>query len=502
MSCSLKRLLFVFGLAVFAGACASAPSHRDPHIVVLIADDLGLDVAPCYAAGSPMSFLGGICAEAVVFERAYAHPYCTASRASLITGRHPIRHGANDVRTDSSKLPLSELTLPETIRERSAKPYRFAAFGKWHLADDQNGSHHNPNLQGFDHFEGTPRQHHTYRYFDYDWWINGELVGRSDQYRTSRVVDAALSYFERVHSDAPSMLWIGFTSPHKPYVVPPTDLHTFRNLQTPDLRPTLSDEVVQGQYRSNRPEPRFDHVYHAMLQALDTEIGRLVEEINARSDRPVLFLFLGDNGSAAEVSAVARRVRGVSKATLFDGGVRVPLVVWWGGFESKTLGSRRDESLVHLADLYPTLAMLAGVPSNTLRDSQYDLDGVPIESLASVRSGEFEEREFLFLERGNADRLPFAYAAVDADGIKLIVRESDRPVRYRPGVTIEAYDTALDPDETTDLMTLSCSAPEEELLDLLAFIDEKVSSAGDPHGWFDVEQFSAEIRMTASRCSP
>lgn len=424
-----------------------------PHIVLLIADDLGLDVAPCHSDASPMPALTARCDESVVFERAYAHPVCTASRAALVTGRHPFRTGAGDVRESSDKLALSEVTFPEYISAHGGEGYRFGAFGKWHLASDSNGSERNPNLQGFDHFEGTPRQHDTYDRYRYNWTRNGEDLGPQTTYKTTRIVDAVIEDFTVNRSNAPQVYMVGFVNPHLPYQVPPAALHTQGDLKEVALKPVRSDTPGPGEYRMNRREPHFDKIYVSMLEALDTEIDRLVRHFDEHTDRPILYFFLSDNGSAAEVYRGNTRGGYRAKASLYDGGVRVPLQVWSGGPPGhRSIQPGRTRAMVQISDLFATLAALTGVDSAQIADDTLDFSAV---LFGASKEG---PRRSVYIERGNLDRSPFAYGLVDSSGHKLILRDPDRKTGYADDELMEFYDTHSDPGETRNLFKTNCHA--------------------------------------------
>lgn len=420
-----------------------------------------------------------------------------------MTGRHPFRHGANDVRADAVKLPLSEQTVAEIIKAGSDQHYETATFGKWHLADDLNGAERNPNLQGFDHFEGTPRQRHTYRYFDYDWYVNGEYAGRQTEYRTTFIADRVIDYFRKRSEHAPQFAIVSFTSPHKPYHAPPSSLHSLGDLPDINLRGTTSDTPGPGEYRVNRREPRFDARYHAMLEALDREVERLVSTLEMQSDRPIVFLFLADNGSAGEVYDVSGGSNIRSKATLYDGGVRVPLVIWSSQYASGVLATGRSDQLIHLADLFPTLAELAGVPPREIGTSGNTIDGLSFAaSLEPAARQDRAGREFVFLERGNSERLPFAFGAVDQRGLKLILREPARQNNFSAGLLVEIYDTERDPTESENLANQPCAAPAERVSALFQFIVSNVSENSENTEWFNADLFQAELDTTLSDCEP
>ncbi|MEO1015841.1 MAG: sulfatase-like hydrolase/transferase [Pseudomonadota bacterium] len=470
------RALFAFCLLALAAGCAPRV-EKAPHIVVLIADDLGLDHAPCHSAEVKMPFLESLCGEAVVYVRAYTHPYCTPSRATMMTGRHTFRTGAGDVRFDAAKLPLEEITLPEHVRATSPAPYRFAAFGKWHLADDGNGGPANPNLQGFDHFEGTPTQRQTYSYFDYDWVRNGEIVGPGEAYRTTKIADAVLHDFSREHEAAPQFYWVGFVNPHLPFHTPPYKLHSQPHL--PQVYWRSAAAPGPGAFRLQDRDARLDPYFDAMLEALDTELERIVNTIQATTERPVVFVFLGDNGTSAEVYQGDASGGYRAKASLYEGGVRAPLMIWSNNNEALGLRPGRRGTLVHLADLFPTLSSQAGATSPS-----HAIDGVDF-SATLFDPAAASSRAFAYLERGNHARMPFAYAAVDAEGFKLILREPDRPTSYAAGVLIELYDTTRDPGEVRNLMVEDCAANLARAQALFAFLDSKLAQDTARHTSYD-----------------
>lgn len=495
------RTLFVLLLGLGLAACADPPAAPAPHIIVLVADDLGLDHAPCYSADTRMPYLESRCGQSLVFERAYTHPHCTASRAALMTGRHPFRHGADDVRMQAPKLPLAEVTLAELIKNKSERGYQTAGFGKWHLADDENGSVRNPNLQGFDHYAGNPRQHHTYEYFAFDWFENGQQVGPIETYKTTFLVDQVIAYFRAPERTAPQLAFVSFTNPHKPYHVPPAHLHSFDALPPPGLTGTRSDQIGPNEYRANRREPRFDPYYFAMLEALDMEVERLVDTLQNESDRPFIFVFLGDNGSAAEVFAAIDTEAVRSKATLYDGGVRVPLMIWSAPEDDELVSSRRSDRLVHLADLFPTLGELSGVDPRYGLDPEAPLDGMSFLSEVTGSHAGQVERAYAFFERGNDEVLPFAYGAVDQQGLKLILRDPERETNYSAGQLIEIYETDADPLEQRNLLETPCSMPTARVADLFEFIVTKADQNEAHSDWFDAERYMDILTLAQQVCT-
>ena len=463
---SLIPTILLSGVLIASCLPNSDSTYRtsEAHVIVIIADDLGVEDAPCFDPRGMMTHLNERCRQAIVFERVYTHPYCTPSRASFMTGRHAFRYGATDVLEAAEKLPLEAITLPEFVRDHASPERRFTYFGKWHLGDDANGGQENPNLQGFDHFEGNPRQHHTYEYFDYDWFANGEPMGRQSTYKTSFIVDQFLSDFQENHESSPHLSIISFVSPHFPFHLPPNDLHTFDFLEPRVFTPVLGREPAEGEFALMEPSPQVRPYYDAMLQALDHEIDRLVREVTELSDRPVIFVFLGDNGAAREVFPAELPVPYRAKSTVYEGGARIPVMLWSDDETLLPHAGERFQGLVHMTDLFPTLARLMGVPDASLQSLTPQLDGRAIDVSATV--GVRGPRNMAYIERGHHRRQPFALAAVDSDGRKLILRETYRPANHGSGLT-EFYRTRHDPLELDNLFPALCNADDEEALERL-----------------------------------
>jgi arylsulfatase A-like enzyme len=452
-----------------------AASIDSPHIIVLLADDLGIDGFSCPEGSPYMPYLSSICQRGVYFSRAYSEPYCTPTRAGLLTGRYTFRHGANDVVEEAKKLALSEVTIPEILTQ-AAGGYTSVAFGKWHLADDENGGADNPNLQGFAHYEGTPSQVGLYKYYDYPWFVNGEFVGVQQDYRESHTVDAVLNYFSNAGEGGPLFAYVGFLTPHAPFHRPPDALTHF-SLQKEAPRITRTDPPPEGYYTANRRDERLDPYYFAMLEAFDHELGRLVSQLEATTDRPIVFVFAGDNGSANEVSRWPRNGPYRAKSSLYEGGVRVPLLVW--STRDKIAGRGTRDHLVSLVDVFATVLSLAGVKDLSRQPQTIDAVDFSDQLIGPSRP----RPEPVYVQGGNERVQQYQYAAISETGLKLIVSEptegTDRKPRpYIKGL-VEVYNILQDPAEGTDLLA-SCAFSPSAVFELLDFMKYKRASEAHP----------------------
>lgn len=484
-----------------SGPVQSTETER-PHIVILLADDLGIDVAPCHSPTVRMPFLESLCDQSVVLERAYTHPVCTPSRATLMTSRHPFEHGANNVAQSARKLALEETTLAERFKALESEPYFTAGFGKWHLGDDENGGLKSPNLQGFDFFEGTPRQYQTYAFWDFDWWRNGELIEEAvPTYRTTFLVDRVLEYFKASQNQGPQFIYVGFTNPHLPFHLPPTQLHSYGELPPPPKRGPLKQAAQPGFYQANTRDARLDPYFFAMLEALDKEIERLVVELQRESDRPILFLFAGDNGTSPEVYQGDTSAGYRAKGTLYEGGAAVPIQIWENGSELG-LDNKRSDRLFHFADIGPTLLSFGGATLEQINAFERDTSGIA--QADAVRGAHQQHHDLIYLERGTINGAPFAFGSVDQDGFKLIVWEKEDVVfpaieGFSPN-QIEFYDTKSDPGEVTNLFK-NCDADFDLIRQHFEFIKVHLTQTLGAEVPFDGPTLEKHIKKQFDICA-
>ncbi len=377
--------------------CGGAPAEGPPNVLVLLLDDVGVDGVSAYAqpGAPPTPTLDGLAAQGVRFTRAYAYPVCAPSRAALLTGRYGRRHGLGDnVGFDGSRaLPDSEETLAEVARRAG---YATAVFGKWHLSVRSEAPLQRPHDHGFDHFVGMignfedtvePRE----RPLGYTRWerVDNGRTSLETGYATSVVVDATLAWIG-AQADAPWLALVGLPAAHGPMHVPPASL--------------LPAEVA-----ADAPEPA---QFRAIVQAADAELGRLLDGLDPAVRARTLVVVAGDNGTDDARDPDGFDVLG-GKDTLYEGGVRVPLVVAGAGVDAPGV----HEGLVHLVDLMPTAASAMGATSEA------DLDGRNLWPVLAEPAGP-GVREALYLEQfgppGPVRPFPKDFRAVIEGDRKLI----------------------------------------------------------------------------------
>lgn len=323
------------------------------NILVIIVDDVGVDRINGYGMGenmSPTPNIDQLISEGMRFTRAWSMPTCSPTRATLMTGRHGFRTGFGKASNaaDGYGLPLSEVTIAEVLDD-AEETYATAAVGKWHLSNFELGHGRHPLLQGFDHHRGNlgnlrwqeAVDQQTQAFYTYEYSDDGEISRRND-YLTTSEADDTIEFMQTLPE--PWFIYSAFHSAHSPAHIPPRDLYT-------------GPELIPGEARG---QERFD----AMIEALDTEIGRILD--NVPSDTTVIFL--SDNGTEPDAAAGPYE-RDQVKLTMFEGGIRIPLVVRGPMVEEP--GSTCD-ALVHTVDIFHTVAELAGAPLDQVADRQMD----------------------------------------------------------------------------------------------------------------------------------
>ena len=463
----MRRLLLVFCLAVLLSRCAAAPGNetaaregttsanatdvRPPNIVFIMADDLGYGELGSYgqeAISTPQ--LDRMAEEGIRFTQFYAgSTVCAPSRSSLMTGRHtgrtPIRGNREVLPIGQTPLPGEAVTVAEVLKEAG---YITGAFGKWGLGAP--GSEGTPTRQGFDEFFGYLCQRRAHFYFP-EFLYRGEervqIAGnevvddpashpgagpavRAEQYAQDLITQEALRFIE-AHRDEPFFLYLPVTIPHASIEVPEEALLPYLDHQGRSIFPETS--FAGGHYS---PQERPRAAYAAMISRLDRDVGRILGKLKdfGLAEHTIVF-FTSDNGPAAEGGAdpaffdSSGPLRGM-KRDLYEGGIRVPMLVWGPG---RVPSGMVSDQVWTMWDVLPTAADLAGVPAPT------DVDGISMR--AALLGGEAPRTQnplyWEFYEHGSAQA----------------VRMGDWKAVRRPMLTgdIELYDLSRDIGETTDL---------------------------------------------------
>lgn len=326
---------------IFDLIVSAATVSTKPNILLIISDDQGVDSSAQYALSSDAPntpILDGLAQNGFVFNNAWVYPVCSPTRASMITGKYGLR---TSVFEPGDELDVSETVLHSFLASDSGtSDYATALVGKWHLS---RGSVQ-PSDHGISHFAGITGGG-VGDYYSWPLNVNGNTT-TSTNYATTELTDQAINWVG-AQSD-PWFLWLAYNAPHTPFHLPPQNLHS------PNLPGGQTD--IDNNSRD---------YYRAAIEAMDTEIGRLLDALPADVRNNTVILFVGDNGTpgAARDQAVYANP---TKGSLSEGGVCVPMIVSGAGV-ART--NEREEALVNGSDFFTTIAELAG--STTI--SQYDI---------------------------------------------------------------------------------------------------------------------------------
>ena len=346
-ACALAALVMASSLH----AEDKAPT-RKPNVLVIVADDLGY-ADPGFQGGKdiPTPHLDALAKSGARFTSGYVSgPYCSPTRAGLLTGRYQQRFGhefnpgaPTEGTRDDIGLPLTETTVANAL-----KPVGYATglVGKWHLG---SADRFNPVERGFDEFFGFLGGAHPYFVADAKAKPKAKAKGNSNansqpilrghdkvdekEYLTDAFGREAVAYIDR-HREHPFFLLLTFNAVHLPAQAPAKYLERFSKIEDEKRR-----------------------TYAAMLSALDDNVGAVLGKLHdAQLDDDTLVFFISDNGGPPANGSRNDPLNG-RKATVWEGGVRVPFLLRWNGHVPA--GATIDQPVISL-DIPATIAAAAG----------------------------------------------------------------------------------------------------------------------------------------------
>ncbi len=399
---------------------------KQPNILFIVADDYGIDASYLYNMNGGVSLpptpnIATLAANGVRFTNAYAYPVCSPTRSAVLTGRHGFRTGTGTAAAAASNnlLQSSEFTLPDAFAANSSLNYQLKQFGKWHLG---GGSQAPGSVGGWPSFAGSLQgaisDYYSWTKVVTDGTVGGTTSTTSTNYATTDVVDDAVSFINtQTAANKPWLAWVAFNAPHTPLHKPPSS-----------LCPTYAS--LSGTTADINANPL--NYYNAMVEAMDTEIGRLLASVDlANTD----IIFIGDNGTPLNVLQ-SPFPSGHGKDTLYEGGVRVPLIIRGPDVISP---GRSSAVLTHVVDLYSTMLGMAGINVATTVPGGVTLDS---QSLMSVLQNQSATRSYLYDEIFDIQDANYGGRSLRDSQYKLIRNKSG---------TDEFYDLNADPYESTNL---------------------------------------------------
>lgn len=403
---------------------------QQDNVLIILADDLGVDMVPVYGESqdpAPMPNVNALAARGVLFRNAWANTVCSATRAALHTGRHGFRTGVGTWIPDinGGELELEEITLPEML-DIGGSGYAHSLIGKWHLGTV--GGDLGPNLAGWSHFAGF--LHGSTHYWQWDRTVNG-VTQPWNRYTTTQMVDDALAWIGQ--QNKPWLCFLSLNAPHAPFHIPPPRLQT-QNLPPPGSFPSAPATAL----------------YRAMVQAMDTEIGRLLATLGPELANTNV-IFMGDNGTPKNVGARPFPTRR-AKTTPYEGGVNVPLIVAGPAVSSP---GREVPALVSAVDVFGTVADLCGVDLQQVIPPWVSLDSVSFAPyLGNPQQAPL--RQFVYTERFNGPTWEWVnqngFAAARDSRHKLIQHYQASASGDDGPISSEMYDLVVDRFENNDLL--------------------------------------------------
>lgn len=413
---------------------------EEQNILVLLLDDLGVDQLGLMGLGSeiaPTPRIDTLAAEGILFRHAYAQSICSPTRAALLTGRHGWRTGVSDgvEAEDDFALSLDEVLIPEMLAAGGGTPYDDSYVGKWHLCTLVDSMLDHPTMHGFSYYAGSLQGVAASSYTTdglpqdyYDWErVENGVAERTTTYVETDFVDTALTRVAAMTE--PWFLMVGISNPHYPVHEPPAELFT---------GPEVGDDEE-------------DHQFHWMIEAMDTEIGRLLDSMDPAVLAHTTVILLSDNGTKGERVAPDLDPER-QKKTLYEGGVRVPMIVW--GPLVSTPG-REIDHLVEATDVFPTIAAIAGATLDPL----IPIDGVSFLPYV-VEPNVGPQRASIFAEKTNVPG--FDYRSRDQ-----MIRDTQYKLIRFDGHD-ELYDLQDVDWEGTDLLADGADEAETAIVDELA----------------------------------
>jgi arylsulfatase A-like enzyme len=431
---------------VLAAHCSVADAPR-PNIVFLVADDMG---------GNDVGFNGGkeiktpnldaLARAGARFDAFYVQPVCSPTRAALLTGRYPMRHGLQTgvVRPWAQYgLPLEERTLAQALREAG---YTTAIVGKWHLGHFK--VEYLPTHRGFDHQYG--HYNGALDYFTHDReggfdWHRDDRENHDEGYTTHLIAREAVRLIRERDNTKPLFLYVPFNGVHAPFQVPDSYARPYAGLT--------------GKRRT----------YAGMLSALDEAVGQIVAAIkDAGLTNNTLFVFTSDNGGPNPGKITDNGRYRAGKGTVYEGGVRVAaFATWEGTIKPGTVVTQP----LHIVDWYPTLLTRAGARI----DQALPLDGRDI--WPTITAGAPSPHQDILLNASPSG------GAIRAGDWKLVINGSvtinddeDHSASTPADAKIELFNLIDDPSESKNL----ASAHSDKVEDLRARYESYAREAVPP----------------------
>lgn len=374
--CAAASLLTVLCTIIVSSVDpAEAAAHDDrPNFILLMGDDHGWDETGYN--GHPWlqtPVLDEMAATGLRLDRFYsAHPTCSPTRGSCMTGRHPNRYGTF---TPNCSIRPEEITIAHLLSEAG---YACGHFGKWHLGPVKLESPTSPGAMGFDEWLSHDNFFEMNPVLSRNGGPPEQIAGESSEI----IVREALAFIESVQQqDQPFFVVIWYGSPHEPYMGLEDDLALYNDLPQEWAGQMVKLTSLETGRATRRPRREVLRERYAEITAMDRSIGQLRDWLGRHQLRDnTLLWYCGDNGTPSD-GIVTSPLRG-RKGNVYEGGIRVPGLIEW---PARITEPRVSDVNTVTSDILPTLCRLTG-----LSVPDRPLDGI---DLVPLIDGTMTERE-------------------------------------------------------------------------------------------------------------
>ncbi|UCD29621.1 MAG: sulfatase, partial [Planctomycetota bacterium] len=366
-----------------------------PNFVFILIDDMGWSDPGCYGSDFYQTpNIDRLATEGMMFTNAYAACHvCSPTRASILTGLYPARVHITDwlpgrpepfarlrIPKINQSLPQKTVTLAEALKQAG---YASASIGKWHLG----GKGSLPTDHGFDlNVGGSAAGHHAGMFSPYKVPIAADKKG---EYLTDRLTDESMKFI-KANKDKPFFLYLPYYAVHRP-------------LQA------KADRIAKYKARIRPGQVQRNAIFAAMVDSLDENIGRLSAGLAELGiDDRTIVIFMSDNGSLEFISPPVPLRAG--KGTIYEGGLRVPMIVKWPGKVKP--GTACNQPVISV-DFYPTILEMAGIKS------KHPVDGVSLVPLLKQEGVPTRDAIYWHYPHYSNNRLP-PCGAIRMGNFKLI----------------------------------------------------------------------------------
>ncbi|MBL7222432.1 MAG: sulfatase [Candidatus Brocadiae bacterium] len=421
-----RRFLSLAGTAVAGAANALAATKEravpavQPNLLVILVDDLGYGDLACYGAPDLKTpHLDRLAADGIKFTNAYANcPVCSPTRAALLTGRYQELVGVPGViRTHLGNswghLTPDAVLLPSVLKKAG---YASAIVGKWHLGLQ---SPNTPTERGFDFFHGflgdMMDDYYSHRRHGINYMMRNTTSIDPKGHATDLFSQWAADWLTQQKAGSPFFLYLPYNAPHGP-IQPPKEWLERVQAREPQLKPKRAKIV-------------------ALIEHMDHGIGQVLAALeDAGHADNTLVVFVSDNGGDLPAGAFNGPVRS-GKGTMYEGGLRVPMIARWPGHIAKGTATGR---IALTMDIFATCCEAAGAKVG------HEIDGVSFLRTLLGQKQPAPERD-LFFGRREGGRF------FNGGTIECVRRGDWKLLRSKPGGPLELYNLAADPLEKRDL---------------------------------------------------